>query len=296
MFGSREEFDYFVCNQCQCLQIVKIPDDVSDYYKAGYYTSARKLTKISGIRRILWQMRRFLSTTSAYSLVDRFSHNSILTWSRITGVDINSKILDVGCGNGDLLYEFSKHGFRKLYGLDAFFEGIPPEMIHFQKTDLLKYEARSGFDLVIFNHSFEHIKEQKETLIRARDLLLPGGKIILRIPIKNQAFNIYKENWIQIDAPRHLFLHSLESINTLCDRSGLEIFKITFDSTWFQFLGSEQYSRDIAVYETGSYKFFPNSFFDANDLKKYKRKAKEANKNGLGDQAALFIRIKPGQY
>jgi len=32
MFGFRDEFNYFQCNNCQCLQIESFPENISKYY------------------------------------------------------------------------------------------------------------------------------------------------------------------------------------------------------------------------------------------------------------------------
>ena len=36
MFGLREEFIYFECSNCGCLQIKDIPKDISKYYPKDY--------------------------------------------------------------------------------------------------------------------------------------------------------------------------------------------------------------------------------------------------------------------
>ena len=38
MFGLREEFTYFECAQCGCLQIAEFPADMSAYYPDDYYS------------------------------------------------------------------------------------------------------------------------------------------------------------------------------------------------------------------------------------------------------------------
>src|SRR5687768_11904787 len=38
MFSTREEFGYFQCASCGCLQIASIPSDMSPHYPAGYYS------------------------------------------------------------------------------------------------------------------------------------------------------------------------------------------------------------------------------------------------------------------
>ena len=38
MYGSREEFDYFICDSCKCMQIAHIPEDMGKYYPNMYYS------------------------------------------------------------------------------------------------------------------------------------------------------------------------------------------------------------------------------------------------------------------
>ena len=37
-FGTRQEFEYFECERCQCLQIVKIPENLGEFYRHEYYS------------------------------------------------------------------------------------------------------------------------------------------------------------------------------------------------------------------------------------------------------------------
>src|SRR4030042_3937998 len=38
MYGYRDEFEYFECVQCGCLQIQKIPNNLEKYYPKQYYS------------------------------------------------------------------------------------------------------------------------------------------------------------------------------------------------------------------------------------------------------------------
>ena len=38
MYGLRDEFNYFQCTQCQCLQISEFPSDMSPYYPQDYFS------------------------------------------------------------------------------------------------------------------------------------------------------------------------------------------------------------------------------------------------------------------
>lgn len=37
-FGTGEEFTYFLCDKCQCMQIMEIPEDLGKFYGNGYYS------------------------------------------------------------------------------------------------------------------------------------------------------------------------------------------------------------------------------------------------------------------
>lgn len=42
MQNTGEEFEYFVCGECNCLQIAKIPSDLGKYYGRDYYSFAQE--------------------------------------------------------------------------------------------------------------------------------------------------------------------------------------------------------------------------------------------------------------
>lgn len=292
MLGTKEEFEYYQCCNCKAIQIQRVPNNMSKYYQ-NYYTERKKYVQISPVRKIAWRIRRNLLLTKLYSVIALLSYNSILHWAYLSKINKDSNILDVGCGKGDVLFEFSKHGFINLYGIDPYLKDTKLLNVDLQKNNLLCYEPKQNFDLIMFNHSFEHIYEQHQTLSRALSLLKEDGVIMIRMPVINKAFDIYKRYWVQLDAPRHLVIHSLKSINFLCEKNGAVISDYFFDSTAFQFLGSEQFRAGISSYAQNSYKVnLSGSIFSKADIKSFSHKAKEYNKKKLGDQAAFFIKKK----
>lgn len=36
--GTKDEFEYFVCDNCGCLQISDVPDNLGKYYGSSYYS------------------------------------------------------------------------------------------------------------------------------------------------------------------------------------------------------------------------------------------------------------------
>ena len=287
--GKRNLFNYFLCPGCGCLQISEFPENLKDYYK-DYYTTERAWKELSILKKYLWKIRSFISDYKIYSFIEKINFNSILQWKRKAGLNNLSRILDVGCGSGDILYEFRKHGFINLTGIDPQIKNnLKIEGIELFRNTILEIEGK--FDFIMFNHSFEHIWEQHETLEKAKSLLGNGGVILLRLPILNTVFQIYRGNWVQIDAPRHFYLHSLESIEWLCKCHRLKIYHKYFDSSEFQFIGSEQYKNGIALNADNSfYKNHKASIFSNSDIRKFKKQARLLNKEGKGDQVVLFIK------
>ena len=43
MFGYNDIFTYFKCSRCGCLQIEKIPKNLSKYYPSNYYSYSQSL-------------------------------------------------------------------------------------------------------------------------------------------------------------------------------------------------------------------------------------------------------------
>ena len=41
-FGMKDEFTYFICNKCGCIQIAAKPDDLSAYYDTNRYYSFQR--------------------------------------------------------------------------------------------------------------------------------------------------------------------------------------------------------------------------------------------------------------
>jgi len=95
-------------------------------------------------------------------------------------------------------------------------------------------------------------------------------------------------NWVQLDAPRHLFLHTTKSFRLLASSAGLDVVDIGYDSNDFQFWASELYSRDIPLASMDGSK--PQTIFSKSELQKFKENARELNAKRLGDSAIFILR------
>ncbi|WP_187146227.1 class I SAM-dependent methyltransferase [Thermococcus onnurineus] len=207
----------------------------------------------------------------------------------VEGISKTSKILDVGCGNGDLLFILRDIGFRNLLGVDPFIErDIVDNGVTILKRTIHELPGTQKFNLIMFHHSFEHLPDQLETLKKAKQLLADNGTILIRMPVKSdEIWKKYGVNWVQIDAPRHVIVHTVRSFEILSEKAGLKINKIIFDSTAFQFWGSELYKRGIPL-EIGRRNL--KKYFSYKQIKKWEKVAKELNKAQSGDQAIFYLK------
>jgi predicted SAM-dependent methyltransferase len=88
-------------------------------------------------------------------------------------------------------------------------------------TNDLKSLKISSWDIITLNHVFEHLDNPLEILHNLNKLLSIKGKLLLRFPVIDSfAFEKYKENWVQFDAPRHVNLFTRKSIALLVEKAG----------------------------------------------------------------------------
>lgn len=113
-------------------------------------------------------------------------------------------------------------------------------------------------------------------------------RFLIRIPpADGYAWETYREDWVQLDAPRHLYLHTQKSIRYLAGLHGLERERVLYDSDATQILGSELYRHDIPLTAGKAQK---RSVLTATARRAAERRAEELNRAGRGDQAAFFLR------
>jgi SAM-dependent methyltransferase len=297
MYGTGEWFPYLACRGCGCLQILDSPRDLGRYYPTGYYSfmGSPPGQATGAIHRALRRARDESALWGRGSLgrwlVRRHPHEALQSLSRIPGLRRDSRILDVGCGAGALLQSLHRLGFVRLLGLDPFLEA-EVELSGEPKILRRRLEDVTGaFDVIMFHHSFEHLADPGEVMKQVRERLAPGGQLLVRGPIvPSEVLERYGRCWIQWEPPRHLFLHSRESMARLAEAAGLRLLGVICDSNEFQLWGSEQCARGIPLLSERSYAVNPSrSLFTVRQISSYRRISAELNRRGRGDQAAWYF-------
>ena len=300
MFGFRDQFIYFQCSKCFCLQIHKYPDNLIKYYGDNYYSYGVTRGVLNIIKRKL-SLKRDLYAAGKKdilgSLLFKLWPNAILknTFESISPAlqgSKNKKILDVGCGSGLFLKILDGLGFKNLFGIDLFIKQdiLINNKIPIFKKNLCDYDGK--YDVIFLHHSLEHMPNQSEVACKINSLLEKNGICLIRIPIcSSYAWERYSVNWVQLDAPRHFYLHSIQSISILMEQANLEIYKTIYDSTGFQISASECYTNNITLCEY-EYAIKRGEIFTAAELLSFETYARQLNIEARGDQAIFFVRKK----
>jgi SAM-dependent methyltransferase len=278
MFGTQELFNYILCENCNCLQINSIPPNLDIYYPENYYSFNN--TRNSTIKyRVKKTIYKILSAFKG----DFYEPPSFKKYGLLFN-DRKKEILDIGCGDGKLLYELNENGFTHLTGIDpnAKFE------IQIRSIKLFKKELgdlRGQFDIIMSHHSLEHMPDPDMVFKSVNRLLKTSGRLILRIPIfPNYIWEKYQTNWIQLDPPRHIYTFSLKGIDILCKNNGLSIVSIEYDGEPWSIASTEYClnGRSHREFEQ-NYQLAPHHITEC----------QKANETNRGDSVCMIIRKVP---
>lgn len=301
MFGLRDTFTYFECASCGCCQLMDRPISLDRYYPPGYYAftagSSRTHGSPSGLRG--WAERRrtraqLLGRGGVWGGLARLRPRVDFAFLRPAPLpSLHAHILDVGCGNGTLLRKLQHAGCRNLVGVDPF---LPTDRTPGPHLRLLARSlgslAGERFDRIMFHHSLEHMPDTLDALATASRLLRRDGVCIVRLPVVScEAWSLYGTNWVELDAPRHFFLHTPRSIEVAAQRCGLRVDHTTFEPLGMAYWGSEMYRRGLTLFdgEAGNMRS-PHSVFSTPELNAFDRRARQAVRQGRGGPAAFYLR------
>jgi ubiquinone/menaquinone biosynthesis C-methylase UbiE len=205
----------------------------------------------------------------------------------------NDRILDVGCGAGKLLFSLKENGFDKVLGIDPFINDTVRYrngLVILKKT--IHELADGSFNLIMFNHSFEHMSDPMETLVSAARLLPYDGVCLIRVPtVSSFAWEQYKEKWLILGAPYHFYIHSIESIRYMAERAGFLLDRVIYDSSVHQILPQEEFHKNILPHDKRSYNTgIKNYILNIPKIIKCQKTAEELNKKNQGETCAFVLK------
>lgn len=152
-----------------------------------------------------------------------------LTWRALVDaapLEPQSRVFEIGFGGGALLARFADSG-HTVGGCDpdqlkvdvderVFRDGL---IFHSGIEDVVLPEE--GFDLVYGIHVIEHVMDIAKTVSSARQLLKPGGRLVLFTPgADSMSLRCFSDAWWLLEDPTHIRFFSKTSMQRLLQDHG----------------------------------------------------------------------------
>jgi len=199
-------------------------DDVHAYFREAYYDAVQDGEKGVDIKRSLE------GGEAAAAQRDWMSRTlyADIAWL-IETLAPGQRVLDAGCGTGDLLTDLTRRGFTA-EGIELAPEALQTARAKGHTVHGGAFEglaAAQPFDAVLFMHVLSHAAQPQAMLEHAREILAPGGLLLIRTGNDFNALQQvlsgdlgHPEYWISAD---HQHYFDFASVERLMDAAGFDL-------------------------------------------------------------------------
>lgn len=172
-----------------------------------------------------------------YSREEALFKNIFQKRANIIGKSISvSSALEIGCSTGILLSLLKKRGWQ-VTGVEISKKAA--ELARSKNIEVIiqpfeKIAVNEKFDLVILNHTLEHLKEPIEVLKKIKMILKPKGYLYIDLPnFGGLSAKLMKVRWPLLLPEEHFWHFSEKSLILLLKSLGFKIiFKETASGIW----------------------------------------------------------------
>lgn len=138
----------------------------------------------------------------------------------------SGKIIEIGCSTGVLLELFQQKGWE-VWGVEpsknakhAKKRGLKVVNSTFEKARLPK----NYFDVVVLNHTLEHMQNPVKILRKAKTILKESGIIYIDVPnFASMASKIRRKNWKYLLPEEHIHHFTQMTLEKIIKKAGFEI-------------------------------------------------------------------------
>ena len=242
-----EDFQLYKCKNCGVIFLNPQPSnkELEKYYPKERYYSLGGIDKNSSKTKLKIFLYNLYFNQERKNYLLKILFSPIKFMIRGTKIVKGEKILDVGCGSGQFLYEMKRLGVDSCGTEPGEFDekGAKEEGLYIKKTTLEKAGLKeNAFDIVTLNQVLEHVNNPNKTLKEIYRILRKNGLFIVGVPnYRSLAKKIFGKNWYQFDVPRHLFNFSDKLLIRLLKKNNFKIILNRHNSRPSQFVVSLEY-------------------------------------------------------
>ncbi len=216
-FYKKNEYDLYVCQNCQVGFVWPLPDNSADIYEVSYFNGGLKNEVSNKFGYTNYEEDKKAMETTFINYLEEISK---LTAGR--------SIMDIGAATGYFLDLARRLGW-KTGGVEisAYAAKIAGEKGHkIFLGSLEKLNIAEKYDVVTMWDVLEHLASPKEYLKSIYNILNPEGLLAINTVDRSSCWaKILGKRWQAIVPPEHLFYYSSKSLSELLKQSGFEIIK-----------------------------------------------------------------------
>jgi SAM-dependent methyltransferase len=146
-------------------------------------------------------------------------------------------ILDVGCSSAIMLTMLQKEGF-KVFGIEPNHKAyqqaakkLPKKIYPGHLADFFQKHHQKKFDLVIYNHVFEHINKLNEEIDLIKKVLKKDGLLVIGVPnYRNLIFFVRKKFWESLLPKEHIWHFSDKYLLKFLETRGFKTIKLSYSN------------------------------------------------------------------
>ncbi len=142
-----------------------------------------------------------------------------------------TKIVDVGCGQNDLLYTIQQQRGCTGIGLD-FKKEVVDNVIAKRKMPMVLGTLETAgfsegqFDVMTMMEYLEHEPFPLQVLKQARRAIKTGGHLCIEVPYVGWPARFFKGAWFNLDLPRHLVFFTPKTMERALNEAGFELVNV----------------------------------------------------------------------
>lgn len=201
LYISRKDFKIYKCRKCGFGQTLGADIQIGDYHRDSEYDAEESLFRNIFLKR--------------FNLIYKYIKSG--------------EVLEIGCSTGIMLSIFRENGFSttgvelsKKAASIARARGIEVINKPFEKIEFSK-----KFDLIIMNHTLEHLENPVQVIDKCRKLLKPKGILYIDLPnFDSFSLKFQKSNWPLLLPKEHLWHFTEKSFKEIFDKMNFKILSV----------------------------------------------------------------------